>query len=131
MPKRFCLILVFITGLLLPVLLPRPCVAFTGPLRPEVVYSDANAPFTKEEWAIIKANYLELYKSSLHDKKKEGIRLISDLNSRFLASDDAYAFEAVEFLFWLLNVEQAEPLVVDIKACIGKFSKPSYVEWIS
>lgn len=100
-------------------------------LHSSFICADTTAPFTKEEWADAKFKYLKLYQSSTVVNKAAAIKNISDLYARLSESDDGFAVEAMEFLLWLLTVEKEEPVLNNIKACLGKFSKPAYVEWLS
>ena len=99
-------------------------------LHSTLICADTSAPITKEEWSDAKFKYLKLYQNGTTVNKAAAIKNISDLYNRLAESNDDFALEALEFLLWLLTVEKEEPVLNDIKACIGKFSKLAYVEWL-
>ncbi|MFH1228502.1 MAG: hypothetical protein V1701_11460 [Planctomycetota bacterium] len=95
------------------------------------IYPDNPTPFYGLEWKDIKTKYQRLYQSASAQDRCEAIKIINDLNARFLVSPDEYAFEAMEFLCRSLPKEQDATALNNMQKCLAGFSAKPYVSWLS
>ncbi|MDI6788637.1 MAG: HEAT repeat domain-containing protein, partial [Planctomycetota bacterium] len=97
--------------------------------------------FNPSTYTEVKSRYSRLYDEGSADKpfglrpqdrRKESIQFIQSQYSRFLSSEDKYAFDTIGFLLKTLGDDNEDKVKREIRQCLTVFlSYSSYIEWVN